>query len=266
VQKVSVLFLSVLLLTPFISCESQTGPQKPVSSNARGIFLHHSTGDYVWNGGVPAAMDVRNDQLGTNYVIEERNYPDNPWPWENYPSDYYRLWIGGEGSTTDPDIHNLETLCSQYTLIIWKHCYPVTNIGPDSGSTDPSSSYKSLANYKAAYTALKQKMRSFPNNRFIVWSGAVEQQSNCSPEQAQRLKAFHDWIIGTWDEKGDNIYVFDFWQLETGGGLYLLASNAENAGDDHPNAAFCTATAPKFAERMCDVLQGRGDLDTLTGY
>ncbi|HRS05334.1 MAG TPA: hypothetical protein P5336_13265 [Treponema sp.] len=60
--------------------------------------------------------------------------------------------------------------------------------------------------------------------------------------------------------------MFDFWQLETGGGLYLLASNAENAGDDHPNAAFCTATAPKFAERICDVLQGRGDLDPLTGY
>jgi len=142
-------------------------------------------------------MDVRNDQLGTNYVIEERNYPDNPWPWDNYPSDYYRLWIGGEGSTTDPDIHNLETLCSQYTLIIWKHCYPVTEIGPDSGNPDPASPTKTLENYKAAYTALKQKMRSFPNNRFIVWTGAVEQQSNCSPEQAQRLKAFHDWIIGT---------------------------------------------------------------------
>lgn len=261
-----VFLIFILLFAVVTSCESQTGYQKPVASDARAIFLHHSTGSYVWNGGVPAAMDVRNTQLGTNYAVEERAYPNDPWPWDNYPSDYYRLWVGGEGSSTDPDIPNLETLCSQYTLIIFKHCYPVTEIGPDSGSTDPASSYKSLANYKAAYNALKQKMHSFPNNRFIVWTGAAEQSGNCSEEQAERLKAFHDWIIGTWDEKGDNIYVFDFWQLETGGGLYLLAANAVNSGDDHPNETFCIATAPRFAERICDVLQGRGDLDSRTGY
>jgi hypothetical protein len=211
-----------------------------------------------------SALATRNASLGTSYAISQYYYPDTPWPWSNYPADYYRLWVGTEGSTTNPSIYNLETLCSNYHLIIWKHCYPVMEMEADSGVADPASDTKTLANYKAAYNAIKTKMRSFPNNKFIVWTGAVELSNGSNEAQAQRLKDFRDWVINTWDEAGDNIFVFDFWYLETDGGLYITAEHA-SGGDDHPNATFCATVAPRFAKRITDVLQGHGDTSSLTG-
>jgi hypothetical protein len=262
--------LAAIVLLPLLSAcshaaDSGSGPyiKGAMASGAKAIFLHHSTGSGVWSGGVAAAVASLNAASGSAYEVGERAYPNSPWPWDNYPSDYYRLWVGGEGSATDANIQTLDAICAEYDLVIWKHCYPVANIGPDGAAADPASGTKTLANYKAAYDALKTKMRSFPNKRFIVWTGAALLQSSTTPEQAQRFKSFRDWVVDSWDEAGDNIFVFDFWTLETGGGLYLPA--ASSGGDDHPSAAFNQATAPKFAERVMDVLQGRGDTDPLTG-
>ncbi len=262
-KKIYLTFSFIFILSA-ISCPQPT-LQSAMKADAKVIFLHHSTGGLVWNAGVVNEISLRNANLGTNYSVSERSYPNTPWPWENYPSDYYRLWVGGEGSNTNESIQTLDALCAQYDVIVWKHCYPVTEIEADIGVANPASSTKTLANYKAAYNALKTKMQSFKNKRFIVWTGAVEQSGNCTQEQAQRLKDFRDWIITTWDQTGDNIFVFDFWYLETEGGLYLKSNYAASSGDDHPNAVFCTATASKFAERIVDVLQGRGDVDPRTG-
>ncbi len=240
-------------------------PQASMPPSAKAIFLRHSTGEYVYDAGVEGAIATRNTQLGTNYSTIKRAYPENPWDWTNYPSDYYRLWVGTEGSATEAGIQTLEALCADYDLVIWKHCYPVTDIGPDTDSPNPASPSKTLENYKAAYTALKTKMLSFPNNRFIVWTGAVRLEQNTSQAQAERLKAFRDWVINEWDASGDNIYVFDFWYLQTEGDIYQKAANGVGGGDDHPNATFCATAAPKFAERIVDVFQGRGDTDPLTG-
>jgi hypothetical protein len=242
-------------------------PGTPLASTAKGIFLHHSTGGDVWGGGVPASLAAKNAALETSYAVTERGYPDTPWPWANYPADYYRLWVGTSGNATNPNIYNLETLAANYDLIVWKHCYPVMEIGPDSGAPDPVGA-QTLANYKAAYEALKTKMRSFPGNRFIVWTGAVELSNGSNADEATRLREFRNWVINTWDEPGDNVFVFDFWLLETGAesALYLDPAKAAGGGtDNHPSSDFCLVAAPLFAERIMDVMQGRGDLDPLTG-
>jgi hypothetical protein len=257
---------AVAALTAILAMASCNGdPGTPLPSDASAIFLHHSTGGCIWGGGVPEAIAARNASLGTDYSVEEIAYPDTPYPWNNYPADYYRLWVARDGtySADNANTASLENLCAHYNLIIWKHCYPVTYIDQDSGTADPASDEKTLANYKAAYQALKAKMLSFPQNRFLVWTGAVVLASNCQPEQAQRLKDFRDWVVNEWDVEGDNIY--DFWQLETEGGLYLLPEHAADAGNDHPSDAFSAEVAPKFAERIMDVLGGRGDQDPLTG-
>ena len=72
-------------------------------------------------------------------------------------------------------------------------------------------------------------------------------------------------MIDTWDEPGDNIYVWDFRQLETEGGLYLLNEYAAAPGDSHPNSAFATRVAPYLGQRIVDVIEGRGDSGSLTG-
>ena len=61
------------------------------------LFLHHSTGQGVWNGGdgqsVPTLLAEYNSAQGTTYAITERSYPSDVYPWENYPYDYWNLWL-----------------------------------------------------------------------------------------------------------------------------------------------------------------------------
>ena len=85
------------------------------------------------------------------------------------------------------------------------------------------------------------------------------------PESAQRAKDFFAWVIEEWDEPGDNIYIWDFWQLETEGGLYLLDDYAAGPEDSHPTGDFAADVAPLFAQRIVDVMEGRGDSGSLTG-
>jgi len=237
-------------------------PQDPMSSDASIIYLHHSTGEGVWNGGVSAWFDAYNSGHDKEYLIEERSYPDGTnYPWDNYPYDYWNIWINHAGATAYSGQDTLEILTAAYDVIMWKHCYPVSDIAPDTGSPDIASAGKSLENYKLQYNALKTKMRSFPNNRFVVWTGAALIESETNPEAAARAREFFTWVKDEWDESGDNIFVWDFYELETEGTNYLLYSS----GDSHPSAAFNQRVAPFISQRIVDVIEGRGDTGSLTG-
>jgi hypothetical protein len=71
----------------------------------------------------------------------------------------------------------------------------------------------------------------------------------------------------TWDEPNDNIFVWDFFSLETGGNAngYLLDANAYSSGNSHPGNTFTTRVTPCFVQRMIDVIEGRGDSGSITG-
>jgi hypothetical protein len=84
-------------------------------------------------------------------------------------------------------------------------------------------------------------------------------------EQARRAEAFFQWVVEAWEEPGDNIHLWDFRQLETEGGLYLRDEYAAGPTDSHPNGAFAARVAPLFAQRVVDVIEGRGDEGSLTG-
>lgn len=231
-------------------------------TDAKIIFLHHSTGGVIWGGGVEGWFSTYNGSKGTSYQITAPDYPDAPYPWANYPYDYWNIWINHAGNAEYEGNETLEMLTQQYDVIVWKHCYPVSGVGPDTGSPSISSEAKTLENYKLQYAALKDKMHSFPSTLFVVWTGAALKQSETNAEDAERAKQFFDWVKGTWDEKGDNVFVWDFWQLETEGGLYLLDAYAT---DSHPNDTFAAKAAPLFAQRVVDVIEGRGDTGSLTG-
>ncbi len=234
------------------------------ASGTRIIFLHHSTGGVIWNGGVSDWMTAYNSTSGTEYAITEQAFPkDSPYGWNNYPYDYWNIWVNHAGPSAYMEEPTLEMLTGQYDVVMWKHCFPVSGVLADTGAADITSSRKSLENYKLQYAALKEKMHAFPNTRFVVWTGAALRESETTPEEASRAQAFFDWVKNAWDEPGDNIFVWDFRQLETGGGLYLLPENA--SGDSHPNSTFAATVAPYLGQRLVDVIEGRGDEGSLTG-
>lgn len=236
------------------------------------LFLHHSTGDIIKNGGkkpirfigrfikTPSAVSKwfkkYNSLNGTHYSFEERIFPKKEkYGWRNYPYDYYNIWVKHAGNKKYRTEPTLEILTKQYNLIIFKHCYPVCNIEEDTNQADIDSDKKRLENYKLQYLALKQKMHEFPNTKFLVWTGAAQVENNISRENAERAKLFFDWVRSKWNTSGDNIFIWDFYALETKGTLYLKPEFATSPVNSHPNKSFAKKVYPLFCQRMVEVIE-----------
>lgn len=236
------------------------------------IFLHHSTGGIIKSGEIrPIRFIGRflkqesyisnwlkqyNTSNETNYVIDEQYFPkEELYGWNNYPYDYYNIWVKNAGDQPYLNEPTLEILTKQYNLIIFKHCYPVSNIKEDINQPDINSSEKRIENYKLQYLALKQKLNEFPDTKFLVWTGAAQIESNITKEQAQRAKEFFDWVLKEWDTPNDNIFIWDFYNLETEGTLYLKTEFATNPSDSHPNLSFAKRVSRLFCERIIEVIE-----------
>ena len=273
--------------------DHSTEPDSEAAMNV--IFLHHSTGRSIWEGGVQNWIAEYNTENNTEYVITEINFPKaSPYGWKNYPYDYWNIWVNHAGdepyvreSTSDRGLvtrlkslakavrsgdifkssgePTLEILTKDYDMVVWKHCFPVTNIKQNTGIPDVTSEEKRMENYIVQYEALKQKMHEFPETKFLVWTGAAQVESKATEEEAERARQFADWVKNEWNETGDNIFVWDFHELETEGGLYLKPEYARGQNDSHPSDEFAQRVAPLFGQRIVDILEDRGDATPITG-
>lgn len=273
--------LTVLLL---ITLAFQQCMNKDVSTDNKYniLFLHHSTGSVIFEGGsksisirgyrigeksaVPKWLANYNRSKRTSYHITQQEFPKSqPYGWENYPYDYYNIWVKHAGDKPYMEEPTLELLTEKYNMIILKHCFPVGDITEDINKPDIDSPEKRLENYKLQYQALKQKMLEFPDTKFLLWTGAVRVESKTNPASAARAKVFSEWVRNEWDTQNDNIFLFDFENLETDGGLYLLKEYAGATGDSHPNKAFAKRVAPLFCQRIVDVIETNGTKTLLNG-
>jgi hypothetical protein len=234
------------------------------------IFLHHSTGKSIWLGRtnryinkLTGRSDVLsyfrnyNKENNTDLQIEECVFPKKvPYGWKNYPYDYYNIWVRNAGEIPYLEEPTLEILTKKYDVIIFKHCYPVSKISEDTGAPDIDSDIKRLENYKLQYNSLKNKMHEFPENKFIVWTPAVMLSTRLKEDEAKRTYEFSKWITDEWDEKGDNIFIWDFYGYETEGGLYLPDKYADGTDNSHPNKDFAAKMSPVFCKFIIDVIDG----------
>jgi hypothetical protein len=258
------------------------GPHRRTDMTANGTvrigYLHHSTGKAVWDGGVPEAIQRHNAERGTDYRISHVWYPATTggwppiirrlaktYPWANYPYDYWNLWVNHTGARRDRREMNLDDLVGKFDVIVFKHCFPVSRVKPDGATPSVSSDERTLSNYKLQYEALKARLRKFPATKFVVWTGAALPEASTSAAEAERAREFFTWVKTVWDEKGDNVFVWDFHELETEGGLYLRPEYANGPRDAHPSAAFARTVAPLVAQRIIDVIEGRADESRLDG-
>jgi hypothetical protein len=234
------------------------------------IFLHHSTGDALFSeGNVADYFAGYNSENQTNYQITEKDYPDTPYPWENYPYDYWNLWANNQCDNSNENIECLGSLCSRYNVIVFKHCFPGADILADDGNPGVSSSNKTLANYKLQYRALRDLMDSYPDNKFIVWTLVPLHRLATSTENAGRAREFVDWVITDWlTEDGNihpNIYLFDFYNLAaesnsspSQGKVNCLKYEYEKShtdNDSHPNSIANETIGPLFAQFIISSIQ-----------
>ncbi len=251
------------------ACSSSSNPE---SVNI--LFLHHSTGGVIYRGEasgskkaeLPSMFTKYNKDMGSNYKIVPMEFPKaNPYGWNNYPFDYYNIWVRNEGSEAYMEEPTLEMLTGKYSIIMFKHCFPASNIQEDSDSADINSEVKTIGNYKLQYEALRAKLNEFKDNKFIIWTGAVQVRSAIAEEEAMRAREFYTWVINDWDHPDDNVYIWDFYNLETEGGLYLKDEYAVSSNDSHPNREFAGKTVPLLFNRIIDVIENDGKRTSLTG-
>lgn len=276
----------IVLVVSLNSCK-----EKEKTSDMNILYIHHSTGGVIWQGEkaslftravrkvspglaetlggqakLPALFEKYNKDNGKNYLITETAFPKAaPYGWHNYPYDYYDIWVKHAGNEPYMEEPTLEILTKQYQVISFKHCYPVSNIKADQDSPSIDSDYKSLANYKLQYNALRDKMHEFPNTKFILWTGAVRVKSALSEDEALRAREFFTWVKEEWDLPEDNIFIWDFYELETEGGLYLKDEYATSDTDSHPNTVFASKAVGLVFNRIVDVIENNGTRTNLKG-
>lgn len=262
-------YLSFILIWSFSACKSYQTELTYENPDQRIVFLHHSTGYNVWKGqdhsegrlafrtssfDIPGLLQSYNEEHHTKYAISELSFPTgNGYPWANYPYDYYNIWVKNAETDLYPNEPRLKDLTEKYDLIIFKHCFPGSNILANEDSADINSPKKTLANYKLQYEALKQKMHKFPETRFLVWTLAAQVESQISEAEALRAIEFVSWVKNEWDEEGDNIYIFDFNAISREGGLYLKPEYASGEFDSHPNEKLSGLAAEKLVNRIVEL-------------
>ena len=285
-MKSSLVIVVFFLILPLVSCKKeQMNPDLSI------IFLHHSTGRIIWNGKPPSFLEKvagrisdglasklgKNGQLPTlfeaynsssdkTYAIEEMVFPkDKGYGWKNYPFDYYNIWVKNAGKEPFMEEPTLEILTKDHQVIIFKHCFPVSNIRADEDAADINSEIKTLANYKLQYAAIRDKLHEFPETKFILFTGAVQVKSNNTPDKAERASEFFDWVRDEWDMPGDNVYLWDLCSLQTEGGIYFKDEYAASPENSHPNADFAAKAVELLFNRIIDVVENDGNGTDLTG-
>lgn len=270
----------------FLSCG---GNEKTSDMNI--LFLHHSTGYNIWKGNtitlfskianrfssrignllsakakLPTLMESYNKKYDKNYLIKQVIFPKaTPYGWNNYPFDYYNIWVKNAGEEPFKQEPTLEILTKEYQVIIFKHCFPVSNIQADEDSADINSDVKTLSNYKLQYEALREKLHNFPATKFILFTGAALTKATSTEEEARIAQEFFGWVKLEWDQPDDNIFLWDLYSLQTEGGLYFIDNYAVSPLDPHPNEEFAGKAVKLLFNRIIDVIENDGNGTLLTG-
>ena len=256
-MKLITLFLLLMVFTTVFSQKNKA------------IFLVHSTGTSLFSEGkVTDWVKTHNSANGTSFQISTRTYPNTPWPWENYPYDYWKLWVDNSCNNSDPDIECLASIASNYGLVIFKHCYPGAGLNSDTGKPDVKSNRKSIENYKLQYRALRTLMDGLPDKKFMVWTLVPLHRLATTTEQAARAYEFVQWVKEQWltedGKQHSNIFIFDFFSLAAemnknpaNGKQYCLKYDYEyshTSNDSHPNTLANATIGPLFAQAAIKVL------------
>jgi hypothetical protein len=227
------------------------------AENEKIIFLHHSTGNVIYSDGhVADWFTDYNSTHGTSYSVNDRYYPTTPYPWNNYPYDYWNLWINGACSNDNANIHCLDRLAADYQVVIFKNCFPVSDVLGDTGSPDIRSSRKSLENYTLQYSAVRDKLLEFPDTLFIFWTGAPRHRLATNGDNAARARQFAQWVKNDMlaGKSYSNIRVFDYFNLTAGADNFLRYEyeNSHTNSDSHPNTQAAQDVGPVFAQFIID--------------
>ncbi|WP_182871078.1 hypothetical protein [Stieleria mannarensis] len=179
------------------------------------------------------------------------------------PGFVWNLSVRQPGPIGSWEEQSLESLASQYDLIVLKHSPAIRQVNVDARKGEIASPLKSLQNHQLQYDTIKKRLRQHPETRFVIWTGPAPSRRRVNRDAALRANEFFRWVRDDWDQPGDNVFIWDCYAIGSRDGLYL---DAEFESDERtPNATYFRTVTPMLGQRIVDVLQGRGDIAAVTG-
>ncbi|MBM3404156.1 MAG: hypothetical protein FJY10_04620 [Bacteroidetes bacterium] len=226
-----------------------------------GIFLHHSTGAYIWGPNpdgnstttIPDQMtlfNINHGLSGGNAISMEEEW------WEPGDNEWATQHEFFEGNTAFTDINYY---LGNFPILVIKSCFPSSAIesgGQASDTLDPY--YKSIYNYKWHWRHILTVMKNNPDNFFAIWTNAPLGFESTNPTQAMLSREFCAWAKDTLAEGLDpvfgsfppNVYVFDYFDKLTDADGYQLPQYATAPYDSHPNGYATDFIAPQFVNEI----------------
>lgn len=221
------------------------------------IFLHHSTGrNLIAQGGVREQLTEAGFQFWDHdYNNEGLTRPSGERAGYNYNIP---------GDNTDPD--GLARIFSQHLyskplnafsglmqheVIVFKSCFPVSNITSDA----------QLEQYRGYYLKMREVMDQHPERIFIAVTPPPLNPVATDAQAANRARGFADWLKSDEFLAGHpNVFTFDLFDLlaESDGSLpdfNMLRAASREGEDSHPNQFANQTIGPLFADFIIEAVQ-----------
>ena len=235
---------AVATATPAIQPTAPSVP--PPSGYHRIVFLHHSCGaNLIAQGGVRerfAALGYEFYDHGYNgdgLVLADGTWTGRNWdvPDDNTDPDGYAA-IFAQPLHSPPD--NTFSHLMEYEVIVFKSCFPVSNIGSD----------EQLNEYKSYYLSIRARMDQYPDRIFVIVTQPPQVQANTDAQEAARARAFTNWLASAEFLSGHhNVFTFNFFNLLADPATNMLrAGYTGDPSDAHPNEQANQAIAPQFVD------------------
>ncbi len=198
------------------------------------IFLHHSIGE-----GLIVEGHIRQQLTELGYEFYDHGYNSDGLRLADGSYAGYNFNVPDDN--TDPDglaaifaqpLHdppdNTFSYLMQYDVIIFKSCYPASEIWDD----------QMLADYMRYYLQMRDVMDRYPDHLFIPMTTPPNVPENSLPENAARARYFARWLTSSEYLDGhQNIAVFDLFDALAGEDNFLRPEYRPNwPNDAHPNS------------------------------
>lgn len=217
------------------------------------IFLHHSSGaNLIEQGGVRQ----RFSQLGYEFFDHGYNgdglvLADGTWTGENWdvPDDNTDpsglATIFGQPLHSPPD--NTFSHLMGFDVIIFKSCFPNSNIGSD----------EQLEEMKGYYLSMRTRMDQFPEKLFVVVTQPPQVPMNTDAAEARRARALASWLASDEFLGGhNNVVTFDFFGLLADPATNMLrAAYTSDPTDAHPNELANETIGPQFVDFVVNSIE-----------
>jgi hypothetical protein len=270
----------------------------PASDGQDLVFIHHSCGRDWLSRGLDDALlakdyvDERNDiSYGTLLSPDPGRYASlDSVPGDHTDMCHWILWfndyLDGVKAHQCADGFN--------RIIMFKSCYPASNLSTSAAAGDPFSGTKTIANYQAVYRhpdgpggtytrrlggtdylyrPLEDIFAAHPEVLFVPVTAPPLCFGCTTDERGHNARLFNDWLKNDWLAEYDarhpglhNVAVFDWFDVLAYGDDHashpnrLRAEYGGTSGDSHPNEAADVDSTAVFAtdpDSFLDAAWGR---------